>query len=132
MGIIAKAFVAVLLLSQFGIPIHQQLDVRNGLFDVVRPSDTNNILVHGRIGRHIDVDVIVSANVFDFTATGTNDTMKEFLWNVDFLVDEPRMGDFVVMVVAQIPDDLLGRLDVLRTVSSDSDTGRRCDISDLQ
>lgn len=34
-GIVPKVFVAVFLFSQFRVPFHEQLDVVDGLFDVV-------------------------------------------------------------------------------------------------
>jgi len=54
--------------------------------------------------------------------------VKEFLWHVDLLVDASRVGDRVVVVGANVLEDLL---DVCRAVAGDSDADRADDVSDL-
>ena len=118
------------MFPELGIPVHQQLDVRDGLFDVVELSDTNDVFGHApALGRrHVDVDLVVSANVLDLGSPGSNDAVKEFLWHVDLLVDASRVGDRVVMVGANVLEDLL---DVCRAVAGDSNVDRADDVSDL-
>jgi hypothetical protein len=69
--------------------------------------------------------------VLDLGSPGSNDAVKEFLRHVDLLVDASRVGDRVVVVGANVLDDLFGLLDVGRAVAGDSDADRGDDVSDL-
>lgn len=131
--VVSIGVVAVLLFPELGIPIHQQLDVQDGLFDVVGLSDANDVFGHApTLGRrHVDVDLVVSANVLDLGTPGPDNAVKEFLRHVDLLVDASRVGDRVVVVGANVLDDLLGLLDVCRAVAGDPDADRGDDVSNL-
>mmetsp|Transcript_15960 Transcript_15960/g.32711 ORF Transcript_15960/g.32711 Transcript_15960/m.32711 type:complete len:306 (+) Transcript_15960:603-1520(+) len=50
---------------------------------------------------------------------------------MNLLVDEPRVGDFVVVKVAKVTNDLLGGLDVLGAVAGNFDANRGSDVADL-
>ncbi|VEU40889.1 unnamed protein product [Pseudo-nitzschia multistriata] len=69
--------------------------------------------------------------MLDFRSAGPDDTVEEFRWDVDLLMNEPRMGDLVVVVLAEVSDDLLGGLHVGGDVPGDSNSARRFHVSDL-
>ena len=78
------------------------------------------------------VHPIISANVLDFRSAGPNDAVKVLLGDIDLLVAKARVGDLVVVVIAEVTEDLLGRLDVVRTVAGDSDAHRGRNFSNLK
>ncbi len=132
--VVSIVLVAVFLFPELGIPIHQQLNVRNGLFDIVGLADTNDVFRHtpAFVGGHVNLDLVVSTNVFDFGSPGTNDAVEEFVWDKDLLVDQSRVGDGMVVVGANVLDDLLRLLDVCWDVAGNANANRGFDVSDLR
>lgn len=131
--VVSIGLVAVFLFPKLRVPIHQQLDVGNGLFHIVGLSDANDIFRHtpALAGRHVNIDLVVSANVLNLGTSGTNDTVEEFLRDIDLLVDHSRVGNGVVVVGANVLDDLLGLLDICRAVTGNSNADRGFHVSNL-
>ena len=69
--------------------------------------------------------------MLDLGSSSSNDAVKEFLWNVNLLMDQSRMGDGVMMVGTKVLDDLFGSFDIGWDVTGDSNTNRGLDVSNL-
>lgn len=57
--------------------------------------------------------------------------MKEFLWDVDLLMNQSRMGDGVMMVGTKVFNNLFGSFDIGRDVTGNSNANRGFDVSNL-